>query len=388
MWRTWLRTPAVAFILAVGIRVPIMNASLAIASPIPVQFHKREVSIRDLAKAAGVTTTTVSLALKNHPRISLMTRTRVHETAKAMGYAPDPTLSKLMCHLKNKKTRTDFETVAWVEHETNPFRKSFAAGIYDGARRRAEALGYKLELFRLDKENTASRVSEILYARSIAGMLLSPNFCDLNSVNMEYKRFATVTAGFRSMNPGLHAVVPDEFDNASCCIQRLHALGYKRIGFYASTCCGARDTQRWLGAILGITRNSGSPLPVLLTPGSADVEEEVTAWLRKHELDALITPHPHVYDWLQKKEGNVGFVLTGVNSASESSAFSGIDERSDLIGATAMDLLASQLLRNDSGIPEAPKIINVPGAWSGDFTVTSQTECIRIPRETFQSARN
>ncbi|MEE8306560.1 MAG: LacI family DNA-binding transcriptional regulator, partial [Gammaproteobacteria bacterium] len=46
------------------------------------------ISIKDIAKAAGVAPSTVSRALSDHPRISQETKDRISRLAKEMGYTP------------------------------------------------------------------------------------------------------------------------------------------------------------------------------------------------------------------------------------------------------------------------------------------------------------
>lgn len=48
------------------------------------------VTIKDIAEKLGLATSTVSLALKDHPGISQKTREKVKKMAKKMGYVPDP----------------------------------------------------------------------------------------------------------------------------------------------------------------------------------------------------------------------------------------------------------------------------------------------------------
>src|SRR5688572_15727723 len=47
------------------------------------------ISMRDIAKMAGVSHSTISLALKNHPRISEEVKQRVRRLCEEVGYRPD-----------------------------------------------------------------------------------------------------------------------------------------------------------------------------------------------------------------------------------------------------------------------------------------------------------
>lgn len=56
----------------------------------------RRVSIRDVAREAGVSVTTVSHALNNKGRLSPETRRKVHEIAEHLGYRPNPAARSLV----------------------------------------------------------------------------------------------------------------------------------------------------------------------------------------------------------------------------------------------------------------------------------------------------
>ncbi len=53
-------------------------------------------TLDDVARSAGVHRTTVSLALRNHPRIPQATRDRVKQIANDLGYRINPLVSALM----------------------------------------------------------------------------------------------------------------------------------------------------------------------------------------------------------------------------------------------------------------------------------------------------
>ena len=58
-------------------------------------FMSKRATIRDIARQAGVSKSTVARALSNAPRIAPETRLKIRTLAKKMGYRPDPVLSAL-----------------------------------------------------------------------------------------------------------------------------------------------------------------------------------------------------------------------------------------------------------------------------------------------------
>ena len=49
----------------------------------------RKITLQDIANSLRVSRTTVSLALRDHPRISEQTKSKIFTLAKRMGYEPD-----------------------------------------------------------------------------------------------------------------------------------------------------------------------------------------------------------------------------------------------------------------------------------------------------------
>jgi hypothetical protein len=43
--------------------------------------------------------------------------------------------------------------------------------------------------------------------------------------------------------------------------------------------------------------------------------------------------------------------------------FAGIDQKSDLVGAAAVDLVVDQLHRNERGVPALQKLVLIEGVW-------------------------
>jgi len=59
-------------------------------------MEERQVTVRDLARLAGVSAATVSRALRDHPRISTQTRARIKALARRVGYRPNPRARALL----------------------------------------------------------------------------------------------------------------------------------------------------------------------------------------------------------------------------------------------------------------------------------------------------
>lgn len=82
----------------------------------------KRVTIRDVAALAGVSPTTVSRALNDHPAISAKTREKVREACQALNYVPDITARGLSGHTTN--------TIGVVVPDiSNPYFSSLCAAI-------------------------------------------------------------------------------------------------------------------------------------------------------------------------------------------------------------------------------------------------------------------
>jgi LacI family transcriptional regulator len=71
-------------------------------------------TIRDIARKAGCHYSTVSLALRDHPRIPLRTKERIREIAGQLGYRADAMLAALCAYREMKRPLGQRnEVIAW-----------------------------------------------------------------------------------------------------------------------------------------------------------------------------------------------------------------------------------------------------------------------------------
>jgi len=81
-----------------------------------------------------------------------------------------------------------------------------------------------------------------------------------------------------------------------------------------------------------------------------------------------------VPDWITKKlklkiPEDVGLVVH--DWVERHTGFAGINHRRPHVAAAAVDLLATQLMHNERGIPEVPRQILIPPAWIDGGSIRS-----------------
>ena len=106
--------------------------------------------MRDVATASGVTAATVSRAMRQDPRLSEATRSRVQSVAERLGYTVIPELSVLMGACRRQKVPSARPKIALLsaldsKDDWGSSRFPNLRGIHDGALARAEDLGFAVE---------------------------------------------------------------------------------------------------------------------------------------------------------------------------------------------------------------------------------------------------
>ncbi|WP_420821081.1 LacI family DNA-binding transcriptional regulator [Sinomonas gamaensis] len=182
--------------------------------------------IRDVAKLAGVSVTTVSHVLNEtpHTRVAEETRNRVREAAKSLGYGPNRVAQAL------RTRRSGLIGLLSEEIATTPH----AGRIILGAQEAARAHGLTLVIVSTERGDGVTahqadvqalldrQVDAILYATMYHRRItLPPNLGAVPAVLID----ATDAAG------ALPAVVPDEVGGGVAAVRHLVDAGHRRIAF-------------------------------------------------------------------------------------------------------------------------------------------------------------
>ena len=184
----------------------------------------RQATLQDVAVAAGVHRTTVSLALRDHPRIPAATRERIKAIAGRLGYRINPLVAALMQTRRLGRSERHV-TLAFVTNYPTRFgwrpKHHDRPDYFPGATRRAHELGYKLEDFWLREPGmTPARFCRILAARGINGLLIARLPPDQHALDLEWNRFSCVALGMTLRSPVLHHVTENHFDTVAQAMQR------------------------------------------------------------------------------------------------------------------------------------------------------------------------
>jgi LacI family transcriptional regulator, repressor for deo operon, udp, cdd, tsx, nupC, and nupG len=178
-------------------------------------------SIKDVARTVGVSTATVSRALRGLPRVSDETRFRVLQAAAEMDYVASPTAASLA----SGQTRAVGVVVPFVT-------RWFYASVVQGAEELLRQEGYDLLLYNLGGDQDARhRVfsSHLLRKRVDAVLILSltPTDEEVRALAKLDRPVAVVGASVA----GWASVRIDDNETARIAMQHLIDLGHRQIGY-------------------------------------------------------------------------------------------------------------------------------------------------------------
>lgn len=181
------------------------------------------VGIRDVARAASVSVTTVSLVLNGRApdRIPEVTRARVRSAAEALGYAPNA----LARSLRTQRTHT----IGLISDEiaTTPYAVQMVEAAQDVAREN----GYLLFLVNTDFDAEVEREAiDALLAQQVDGMVYACMWHQVVDAPAGLPT-GTVFLDGRPAGGGFRAVVPDDRGGAMVAVQELVDHGHRRIAY-------------------------------------------------------------------------------------------------------------------------------------------------------------
>lgn len=324
-------------------------------------------SLRDIAREVGVSPMTVSKALRNLPRVSPATRSRIVRAARRMGYRPDPEIARLMVHLRDRSKSAFQGLICAVNDRLNEQNHPYVRAMIEGARRRAESRGFAFTFIHFEEDEEHRRnLRRLLWARRAQGVVILPLERPFHLASLlPWTDLPVVAATSSVLSPDLHRVVPSHYANTLLLCDRLRQKGYRRIGLVIDAGHDNRVNHAFSAALIWHQyHNFGAVVVPPLIHAEAE-PADLRAWFRRAKPDVIVARDDlrsrRFADILELPVGGpVGFASTYADPAS---GWAGMDELPAEVAGSAVDRLAAMIQHGERGIPGGPTVTLVRGRW-------------------------
>jgi len=219
--------------------------------------------MRDVAMAAGVSSSTVSHVLNGTRRVAPDTADRIRRAMEALDYQPDDTARSL-------RTRRSYTLSLLVSDISNPFFSALVKGVEDTA----QASGFRLLIC-----NTAEDVSKesayikSLLQRRVDGIIISPAGEESQAVEELLGRSVPCALVDRVVpRLAVDAVLSDNYAGAYEAVKYLLERGHVRIGVVLGLMHLSSTRERLAGHEAALRDRDLAPDPALLVQGKSCID--------------------------------------------------------------------------------------------------------------------
>ena len=179
------------------------------------------VTIKDIARYAEVSVSTVSRVLNGKPDVNEETKTRINKAIKKLGYSPNSIARGLVMRRTN--------VIGFIIPDiTNPNFPELARGIIE----QADAYGYSVIFFDTNHDNKVEKKAiKLLRSNQVDGIIVS--FTESNQeelIKLKEENFPSVQVYRKSPHPILPTIAIDNVTSAYNAVSHLLSLGHTRIG--------------------------------------------------------------------------------------------------------------------------------------------------------------
>jgi len=238
------------------------------------------VTLRDVAKAAGVHPGTASRALNNPSEVNGKTAVRVRKAAERLGYVPNPNARGL------KTSKSNLLGIV-VPDLTNPLFPPIIRGIDDTVSVR----GYSAVIVNTDTDLTReAHQVKALRARQVDGLLVcTATLDDALYQQLQEEKFPLVFLVRTVADPGVSSVTGDDGAGIAMAVNHLAELGHRRIAHLAGPQNSSAGVRR-LRAFEQAMRDNTLPLDAgfIVVAGQFQEGEGAAA------VGALLDYHPEI----------------------------------------------------------------------------------------------
>jgi DNA-binding LacI/PurR family transcriptional regulator len=223
------------------------------------------VSIKDIAKAAGVSHSTVSRALNDSPLVKAETKARIQRLSQQMGYSPDAIARSLV----TQRTHTVGVVATTI---TDPFVAEVVQGVEDAA----QESGYSVILTSSASEPERELAAvEMLRAKRVDGVIVtSSRIGALYLQHLEGIGVPVVLVNNHNEQSGRYtfSVSVDNWHGGHLATAHLIDKGHRRIGYVSGPADHSDDLGRLAGYRQALDEATIPFDPALVVPGNGRLD--------------------------------------------------------------------------------------------------------------------
>lgn len=184
------------------------------------------ITIYDVAKRAGVSSTTVSKALNNYPDVSEKTRKAILDAAEEMGYMPNS-------HAQSLSTKKTWSIgVMFTEDNEVGMMHPFFNAVIESFRKHAEQEGYDLIFASRNLRNRDISYLEHFLYRGVDGIIIiCSDQNDPQVVEIINSKIPIVVIDMHGINSSV--VYSDNKTGGELAVDHLYSLGHRKIAHIA-----------------------------------------------------------------------------------------------------------------------------------------------------------
>jgi LacI family transcriptional regulator len=220
------------------------------------------VTMADVARAAGVSISTVSHVVNGTRRVSEKAERAVREALEATGYTHD----RIARSLATGRTRTIGLAMSAISNQ-------YFAELAHAIDREAAHAGYTLLLADThDESERELRATMDLVGRRVDGVILAPSAKPAAALELLRKRAVATVLIDRFVPVELDQIATENIGPTARLVAHLAELGHERIGMIAGLEGLATSEERIEGYCRGVASSSLSFDPELVARGDSDAE--------------------------------------------------------------------------------------------------------------------
>jgi len=227
------------------------------------------VTVKDIARKAGVSHSTVSRALHGNPLISEDTKQRIQQMAIELGYLPSAAARTL-------KTNRSHVLGVVLSNIDDPFFSEILQGIEEII----QSSGYSLFIAAAHRDPGREReIVQAMVEHRVDGVIIcSTSFSEERSRQFLQFGVPIVVVNNQAVEDFRYSIYHDDIDGSRQVTRHLLELGHRRIAYIGNSASGRSTLDRWTGFRQAMeTASLAFPVKYVYEATGGSTEDGVTA---------------------------------------------------------------------------------------------------------------